>query len=115
VFANASRPLDGPAAAPLSAIGDYGPLLLLESPGGLPSALSSYLSDLQPGSPPSGPVHGVYNHGWLVGDESAISATTQAQLDSLLEISSRQATEPAVASPTAPSSEPEPTQTTTGP
>lgn len=115
VFANASRPLDGPAAAPLSAIGDYGPLLLLESPDGLPSALSSYLSDLQPGSPPSGPVHGVYNHGWLVGDESAISAATQAQVDSLLEISSHPTSEPAVASPGAQPSEPEPTQTTTGP
>jgi hypothetical protein len=110
VFANVSRPLDGPAAAPLSAIGDYGPLLLLESPHELPSTLSGYLSDLQPGSPPSGPVHGVYNHGWLIGDESAISATTQAQLDSILEISSRPATEPAVAAPTTPSSEP--TQTT---
>ncbi len=32
VFANAGRPLDGPAAAPLSANGDYGPLLLLEGP-----------------------------------------------------------------------------------
>jgi hypothetical protein len=110
VFANVLRPLDGPAAAPLSAIGDYGPLLLLESPDRLPSALGSYLSDLQPGSPPSGPVHGVYNHGWLIGDEGAISATTQARLDSILEISSRPATEPAVASPSAPSSEP--TQTT---
>jgi hypothetical protein len=99
VFASALRPFDAPAAAPLSAIGDFGPLLLLESPQKLPSPLSSYLSDLQPGSPPSGPVHGVYNHGWVIGDESAITATTQAQLDSLLEISSRAETEPAVASP----------------
>jgi hypothetical protein len=110
VFANMSRPLDGPAAAPLSATGDYGPLLLLESPHQLPSTLSSYLSDLQPGSPPSGPVHGVYNHGWLIGDESAISAAMQARLDSILEISSRPTAEPSVASPTTPSSEP--TQTT---
>jgi hypothetical protein len=27
-----TRPLDAPAAAPLSANGDYGPLLLLETP-----------------------------------------------------------------------------------
>ena len=33
------------------------------------------------------PVQGAYNHGWLIGDESAISATTQAELDGLLEIS----------------------------
>ncbi len=105
VFANAARPLDGPAAAPLSASGDYGPLLLLESPGQLGSALGGYLSDLQPGSPPSGPVHGVYNHGWLIGDESAISAITQARLDALLGISSRPAAEPEVASPTTSPSE----------
>jgi hypothetical protein len=110
VFANASRPLDGPAAAPLSANGDYGPLLLLESPNRLAAALSGYLSDLQPGSPPSGPVHGVYNHGWVVGDESAISSTTQAELDSMLEISSRPTAEPAVGASGAPASEP--TQTT---
>lgn len=110
VFANAARPFDGPAAAALSATGDYAPLLLLESPDQLPAALGGYLSDLQPGSPPSGPVHGVYNHGWLIGDESAISATTQARLDSILEISSKPATEPAVASPTTPANEP--TQTT---
>lgn len=105
VFASATRPLDGPAAAPLSAGGDYAPLLLLESPNRIGSALGGYLSDLQPGSPPSGPVHGVYNHGWLIGDESAISAATQARLDTVLGISSRPAAETEVASPTATSSE----------
>jgi hypothetical protein len=109
VFANARRPLDGPAAAPLSASGDYGPLLLLESADRSPEALSAYLNDLQPGSPPSGPVHGVYNHGWLIGDEGAISARTQASLDASLEISPRPAAEP-LASATTPASEP--TQTT---
>jgi ell wall binding domain 2 (CWB2) len=89
VFANAARPFDGPAAALLSSTGDYGPLLLLESPNQLPVALSGYLSDLQPGSPSSGPVHGVYNHGWLIGDESAISASIQASLDARLEITPR--------------------------
>jgi ell wall binding domain 2 (CWB2) len=106
VFANSSRPLDGPAAAPLSAAGDYGPLLLLESPGGVPAALGGYLSDLQPGSPSSGPVHGVYNHGWLIGDERAISAGTQASLDARLEITPRPAAEPPIASSTPPANEP---------
>lgn len=110
VFANVGRPLDGPAAAPLSATGDYGPLLLLESADRLPAALSSYLGDLQPGSPPSGPVHGVYNHGWLIGDEGAISARIQASLDARLEISSRPAAEPPVASTGTPTGES--TQTT---
>ncbi len=92
VFANAARPLDGPAAAPLSASGDYAPLLLLESPGQLPAPLSSYLGDIQPAytsAPQFRPVRGVYNHGWLIGDEAAIGAVTQAQIDDLLEISPR--------------------------
>ena len=32
-------------------------------------------------------MHGVYNHGWLIGDERMISPVTQAELDSLLAIS----------------------------
>jgi hypothetical protein len=93
VFANAGRPLDGPAAAPLAASGDYAPLLLLEAPDALPASLTSYLSDLQPGTPATGPVHGVYNHGWLIGDEAAISAESQARLDAILELSPREAGE----------------------
>ncbi len=87
-FVNATRPFDAPAAAILSATGDYAPLLLLEGATGVvPPALASYLSDIQPASPRSQPVRGVYNHGWLIGDEHAISATTQAELDATLEIS----------------------------
>jgi ell wall binding domain 2 (CWB2) len=88
VFAGATRPFDAPAAAILSATGDYAPLLLLEGATGVVSpALSAYLSDIKPASPHSQPVRGVYNHGWLIGDESAISATTQAELDAMLQIS----------------------------
>ncbi len=89
VFARSSRPFDAPAAALLSATGDYGPLLLLEAPQGIPPQMASYLADIQPAysaAPEFRPVRGVYNHGWLIGDEAAISLTTQAQLDSLLEI-----------------------------
>jgi hypothetical protein len=89
VFANAGRPLDAPAAAPLSATGEYGPLLLLDSPERVPSPLASYLSDIQPAygrAPQFQPVHGAYNHGWLIGNESAISPATQAEIDAMLEI-----------------------------
>jgi hypothetical protein len=92
VFANASRPLDAPAAAPLSASGDYAPLLLLEYPNQVPGALTEFLSDIQPGysdAPEYQPVRGVYNHGWLIGDGKAITATVQAELDAMLEISPR--------------------------
>ncbi len=117
VFANAARPLDGPAAAPLSAIGDYAPLLLLESPDEVPATLDGYLSDLQPGSPSSGPVHGVYNHGWIIGDTSAVSTKTQASLDARLEIAPHPTPEAPISSPTTSADEPtsttEPTPTTT--
>jgi hypothetical protein len=110
VFANASRPLDAAAAAPLSASGQYGPLLLLEGPDRVPPALAEYLSDIQPGygeTPEYQPVHGVYNHGWLIGDEQAIAASTQAELDALLEISPRGPSNSTTASPTL--SPPQPT------
>ena len=91
VFASALRPLDAPAAAPLSASGDYAPLLLLEAPDQIPGALSEYLSDIRPGysdAPESEypAVRGAYNHGWLIGDAEAIAATVQAELDAMLEI-----------------------------
>jgi hypothetical protein len=90
VFANVARPLDGPAAAPLSAHGDYGPLLLLQRSAAVPAALTRYLSNIGPGYTPAvPPVRGVYNHGWLIGDEQAISALAQAELDAVLEIAPR--------------------------
>ncbi|HMD52917.1 MAG TPA: cell wall-binding repeat-containing protein [Solirubrobacteraceae bacterium] len=91
-FANSSRPLDAPAAAPLSASGDYAPLLLLEAADQVPPALAAYLVDIQPGYTSAyqfGPARSAYNHGWLIGDEAAISAVTQAELDSLLETTPR--------------------------
>jgi hypothetical protein len=92
VFANLSRPLDAPAAALLSASGDFGPLLLLDEgeQASIPPALVHYLSDIKPAySPQVPPVRGVYNHGWLIGDEQAISTVTQAEIDTLLETSPR--------------------------
>ena len=86
-FANASRPLDAPAAAPLSASGDYAPLLLLERPDQVPPVLREYLRDIRPGYDSEYPaVRGAYNHGWLIGDGGAITATVQAELDTMLEI-----------------------------
>ena len=85
VFARTNRPLDAAAAAPLSVSGSYGPLLVLASAGGLDGAVGQYLLDIQPGYTRD-PVRGVYNHGWIIGGESAISVATQARIDSLLEI-----------------------------
>jgi hypothetical protein len=85
VFARTDRPLDAAAAAPLSVSGTYGPLLVLASPTAVDEALGQYLLDIQPGYTRD-PVRGVYNHGWLIGDDRAISVATQARIDSLLEI-----------------------------
>jgi len=85
VFASVARPADAGAAAPLSASGSYGPLLLIEEARALPPPVQEYLLDIQPGYDED-PVRGVYNHGWLMGDESAVSADVQARIDTLLEI-----------------------------
>jgi hypothetical protein len=85
VFASTKRTLDAAAAGPLSASGKYGPLLLLTEAQALPQALQDYLLDVQPGYDKD-PVRGVYNHGWLMGDEAAISADVQSRIDTLLEI-----------------------------
>ncbi len=85
VFANPQRPSDAGAAAPLSASGTYGPLLVTSADGRLPPAAAAFLLDIKPGYS-SDPVRGVYNHGWIVGDPSAVSVGTQAGIDGLLEI-----------------------------
>jgi hypothetical protein len=97
-FANRARPFDAPAAAALSSHGDYAPLLLPESRDSLGSSLAGYLSDIEPGYTRAvGPVREVYNHGWLIGDQSSISARVQAEIDSLLEVAPRSVATPGAA------------------
>ena len=87
VLLNSHRPLDAAAAAPLSASGDYGPQLLVDNPTSLPpSVLNYFLNYATPGYTQEGPTAAVYNHGWMIGDTSAISVAVQAQVDSLLEV-----------------------------
>jgi hypothetical protein len=78
-------PAAAAAAAPLSASGTYGPLLLTAGAGDLGAPLEGYLRDIRPGYTDD-PVRGVYNHGWLVGDAAILSPGLQARVDSLLEI-----------------------------
>ena len=85
VIANWHRPLDAPASSALSASGTYGPLLLTDTPDRIPPPLRGYLLDIEPGYQ-SDPVRGVYNHAWLIGDESAIGLAMQAKIDELTEI-----------------------------
>lgn len=85
VFVNAGRTLDAVAGASFSGAGQYGPILLVTEPASLPVEVQEYLLDIQPGYDED-PVRGVYNHGWLMGDETAISADVQSRIDALLEI-----------------------------
>ncbi len=85
VFSNPLRPQATAVAAPLSASGSYGPLLLVDDDAGLPRSVRDYLQDIRPGYS-SDPVRGVYNHAWIVGEQDAISLDAQAAIDGLLEI-----------------------------
>ena len=79
-------PLDAAAAAPLSASRHVRPAAAgHRGARRCPQALQDYLLDIQPGYDKD-PVRGVYNHGWLMGDEAAISADVQSRIDALLEI-----------------------------
>jgi ell wall binding domain 2 (CWB2) len=87
VLLNSNRPLDAAASAPLSASGDYGPQLLIDSASTLPPALLNFfLNYATPGYTQEGPTAAVYNHGWVIGDKSAVSVPVQAQMDNLLEV-----------------------------
>ncbi len=87
VLLNASRPLDAPASAALSASGQYGPQLLIDDASTLPkSLLNFFLNYATPGYTQEGPTAAVYNHGWMIGDQTAISVPVQAETDTLLEV-----------------------------
>ena len=82
MFANADRTRTPRPAARRCRQRQYGPLLLLDDSEPTAAPLESYLLDIQPGYR-FDPVRGVYNHAWLLGDESAISVDVQARIDEL--------------------------------
>jgi hypothetical protein len=84
-IANTDRPLDAAAAAPLSAGGKPGPLLVTDDAAAVPEALQGYLSDTQPGFVDD-PSRALYNHVWLLGDPAALSVAFQAQVDTLTQL-----------------------------
>lgn len=85
VLARSDSPADAAAAAPLSASGTWGPLLLTEDADALPPELRSYFLDVKPGYTDD-PTRAFYNHVWVVGDEEAISVDQQAEVDALAEL-----------------------------
>ncbi len=85
VIARSDSPLDAAVAAPLSASGTWGPLLLTDSTDTLPAALRDYMLDVKPGYT-TDPTRAFYNHVWVVGNEEAISVSQQAEIDELAEL-----------------------------
>ncbi|HET9105527.1 MAG TPA: cell wall-binding repeat-containing protein [Solirubrobacteraceae bacterium] len=86
VLLNADQPLAAAAAAALSGSGSYGPDLVLEGSDALAKPILDYfLNYATPGYTQEGPTAAVYNHGWLIGDQSQISLSVQAEVDNLLE------------------------------
>lgn len=85
VIARSDSPLDAAAAAPLSASGTWGPLLLTDSADTLPAALREYLLDVKPGYT-TDPTRAFYNHVWVIGDQEAIDVSQQAEIDNLAEL-----------------------------
>lgn len=85
VLARENSPLDAAAAAPLSASGTWGPLLLTDGPTALPAALREYFLDVKPGYT-TNPTRAFYNHVWVIGDQEAIDVNQQAQVNELAEL-----------------------------
>jgi hypothetical protein len=85
VLGRDDSPLDAAAAAPLSASGTWGPLLLTDSAATLPSALREYFLDVKPGYT-TNPTRAFYNHVWVIGDQEAIDVNQQAEVNELAEL-----------------------------
>jgi len=85
VLARDDDPLTAAAAAPLSASGTWGPLLLTDDATDLPAPLREYFLDVKPGYT-TNPTRAFYNHVWVIGDQEAIDVNQQAQVDELAEL-----------------------------
>lgn len=85
VVTRSDEPLAAAIAAPLSASGTWGPLLLTDDADTLPKALREYLLDIKPGYT-TDPTRAFYNHVWVIGDQEAIDVNQQAEIDQLAEL-----------------------------
>jgi hypothetical protein len=84
-LARSDSPLEAAAAAPLSASGTWGPLLLTDSATSLPAPLREYFLDVKPGYT-TNPTRAFYNHVWVIGDQEAIDVNQQAEVNELAEL-----------------------------
>jgi putative cell wall-binding protein len=85
VLVRSDAPLEAAAAAPFSASGTWGPLLLTDDADTLPSELRGYFLDVKPGYT-TDPTRAFYNHVWIVGDAGQISVEQQAEVNEVAEL-----------------------------
>ena len=85
ILARDESPLDAAAAAPLSASGTWGPLLLTDNAATLPDPVREYFLDVKPGYT-NDPTRAFYNHVWVIGDQEAIDVNQQAEVNELTEL-----------------------------
>jgi putative cell wall-binding protein len=85
VLVRSDAPQEAAAAAPLSASGTWGPLLLTDSADTLPSELRGYFLDVKPGYT-TDPTRAFYNHVWIVGDAGQSSVEQQAEVNEVAEL-----------------------------
>lgn len=85
VLVNSGSPADAAAAAPLSASGTWGPLLLTDDPARLPAKVRDYFLDVKPGYT-TDPTRAFYNRVWVIGDQEAIGVAQQAEVNELAEL-----------------------------
>jgi hypothetical protein len=85
VVTRSDTPINAAIAAPLSASGTWGPLLLSDDADTLPKKLREYLLDIKPGYT-TDPTRAFYNHVWVIGDQEAIDVNQQAEIDQLAEL-----------------------------
>ncbi|MEX0620525.1 MAG: hypothetical protein WD181_03000 [Solirubrobacterales bacterium] len=83
--ARADRPMDTIASTPLSTGGTWPAVLLTEGSSELSQVVLDYLLDVKPGYD-TDPTRALYNHLWIIGDESVIDVDQQAVIDDAAEL-----------------------------
>ena len=81
IIVNADHLLGAIPAAVLGHMGKHGPILLVRT-NEVPESVSRYLAMVRPFR--SGPTATIRNHGWIIGDEKALSWDVQKRIHQLL-------------------------------
>jgi hypothetical protein len=84
-LASTTRPSDAAGAAALAGGGVFAPLLLTDVAQPLPPSLDGFFQDVQPGYQDN-PNSGVFNHVWILGDDTTVSVAAQGRIDTISQL-----------------------------